>query len=143
LIAENTLNPGVQTIEECTVTVNASPQAVTIDAFSVEPEQIIAGEVATLTWQVTNPTTLDINGDRVAPAGTLLVEPLQTTTYTLTANGHEGPGTAEVTLTVGALEEIETPLLEDRGGCTCGATRGSSILLLALVLAGGFLRRRV
>ncbi len=154
LTAENSLNAGVQATGQCTVTVHATPRAVAIDELALardcphdQPDcaqdHITAGEIATLSWRVTNPTALDINGDRAAPVGSTIVEPLQTTTYTLTAHGHQGPVFAEVTLTVGALEAIESPLLEDRGGCMCGAGAGASILLLALGLAGGWLGRRV
>jgi hypothetical protein len=144
LRAENTLNPGVPATAQVTVTVNATPQPVVIDQFSLAPEQITAGDVATLSWQVTNPTTLDINGLAVAPIGTLAVEPLETTTYRLTANGHLGPVTAEVTLVVGDIPEIPPALLPDRGGCLCGAQGAGSfaaIMLCTLLLGAG--RRRV
>jgi hypothetical protein len=114
---------------------------VAIDSFAVKPSRITAGDIATLSWQVANPTALDIDGDRIAPSGTRIVEPLQTTTYLLTAHGQGGPRTAEVTLSVASLESTGGALLEDRGGCMCGV-RGCNLLLLALALAGGWLRRR-
>jgi hypothetical protein len=144
LLAENSLNPGVEATMQCTVGVYATPQPVSIDTFAVEPEQISAGEIASLSWQVNNPTTLDINGSRVAPTGTMVVEPLKTTTYTLTAAGHPEPVSAEVTLIVGELEKIRPPLLEDRGGCMCNVqTPGSAMGVWTLVFVSGFLRRRV
>jgi hypothetical protein len=128
--------------QSCTVTVNATPQPVTVESFEAEPETIEEGNSVTLSWVVKNPTTLDLDGQRIAPEGTLEVSPMETTTYVLTANGHQGPVTAEVTVTV---EAISSGLLPDKGGFVCGLGSGlpptlpGLALLLGLLLA---LRRR-
>ena len=62
-------------------------------------------------------TTLDVDGEAVAPIGELDVSPLETADYVLTARGHQGPITTKVTLTVSPIN----PLLPDRGGCNCDA----------------------
>jgi micrococcal nuclease len=73
-----------------------------IVAFSATPTQISAGESATLQWNVTGATTVNIDhgiGD-VPSAGTKLVSPTTTTTYTLTATNVADRATDRVTLAV-------------------------------------------
>jgi len=73
-----------------------------IVAFSATPTQISAGESATLQWNVTGATTVNIDhgiGD-VPSAGTKLVSPTTTTTYTLTATNAADRATDRVTLAV-------------------------------------------
>ncbi len=125
LTAENCHNLSVVAAAHVVVTVNATPQAVVINRLTLDPEEIVAGDSAQLSWSVTNPTTLEINGVGVAPIGSLRVDPLESTTYTLTALGHQGPVTVEVTLEVTDLEAIPPALLDDRGGCMCDARHGN------------------
>lgn len=121
------------------VTVHPTPRPVEIESFSVEPAAITAGDVAVLSWTVRNPTTLDINGREVAPADSMEVMPLQTTGYTLTARGHQGP--AERTLTI-EVEKLRIGL-PDRGGCFCeSAAPAGAALLVVLGLALLAARRR-
>ncbi|MEE8408262.1 MAG: hypothetical protein V3T05_01530, partial [Myxococcota bacterium] len=147
LVVENSLNPGVIDSEEVTVTVNATAQPVVIGRFTVGPESITAGESAQLSWQVTYPTTLEITGPLdsidVPPSGTMTVEPVRTTTYTLTALGHPGPVTAEVVLKVDELEKIQPATLPDRGGFLCSSSGGEAVALWAMLLAvARWVRRR-
>ena len=128
-----------------TIVVNPSPLPVSIDIFAANPARITKGTSATLSWQVSNATTLDLNGTRVAPTGALEVSPLVATTYVLTANGQIGAATAQVTLLV---DEPKSSLLPDRGGfvCSLGALRASSstgwFAVLGLALASVALWRR-
>jgi hypothetical protein len=108
-----------------TVTVNAIPLPVSIDLFAATPARITKGTSAILSWQVSNATTLDLDGVSVAPVGSLEVTPLATTTYVLSANGQLGEVTAQVVVIV---DEPKSKLLPDRGGfvCSLGASRASA-----------------
>lgn len=124
------------------LTVNQTPQAVAIESFVVEPNPVIAGNTALLSWRVVNAYTLDLGGTPVAPIGSSEVSPIESTTYTLTAQGHQGPASASVTLEVKPLEELH-PLLPDRGGCLCPwSSLDQSAPGFALLMLLGLLRRR-
>ncbi len=118
-----------------TVTVNATPQAVDIQRLELAPEAIEQGQSAQLSWQVKNPTTLSLNGQRVAPEGSMELSPLETTEYLLEAQGHQGPASKKVELSVG---EIDRGLLPDEGGflCRLGASPlvGEAIWIVGLLL---------
>jgi hypothetical protein len=122
-----------------TITVNETPQPVAIVAFVASSTRIEKGQSTTLTWQVANATTLDLDGERAAPSDSREVTPLQTTRYVLNARGHAGPIEATVTVTVDAQS---SGLLPDRGGFRCAvdgvgaASAGAPSLLL---LAAGLL----
>jgi len=77
--------------------------APTIVAFSASPTGITAGQSATLIWNITNATSVQIDqgvGSGLAVAGTTSVSPSSTTTYTLTASNSAGSVTQSVTITV-------------------------------------------
>jgi len=124
------------------ITVNQTPQAVAIQSFTAAPDRVVAGDTALLSWRVVNAYTLDLDGAPVAPIGSREVSPIERTTFTLTAQGYQGPVSASVTLEVNPLGELH-PLLPDRGGCLCpwSSLRQSApgFALLALL---GLLRRR-
>ena len=72
-----------------------------IVTFSADRETLDEGETATLTWSSSNVDTCTIDqgvGD-VSPAGSVVVDPAQTTTYTITASGPGGTIKNKVTLT--------------------------------------------
>jgi len=75
-----------------------------INSFSANPPTITAGESSTLSWSVTDATTVTIDNGigSVALTGTTAVTPATTTTYTLTATNAAGGVTGSVTVTVGA-----------------------------------------
>src|SRR5256885_8051653 len=112
LTAQSSTAPGMDSLT-LTITVNATPAPVIIERLSIDPPRIEKGRSATLSWQVRNATTLDLDGARAAPAETREVTPLETTTYVLTARGQGGPVQASVTVSV---EAQKTGLLPDRGG---------------------------
>ena len=126
-----------------TITVNATPLPVSIDLFAATPARITKGTSALLTWQVSNATTLTLDGVSVAPVGSMEVTPLLTTTYVLSASGQLGAATAQVVLIV---DEPKSELLPDRGGfvCSLGALRdrASPGWLVLLGLAGVAMWRR-
>jgi len=75
----------------------------TIVAFSASPTEITEGESATLIWNVTNATSIQIDqgvGTGLAAAGTTSVSPSSSTTYTLSVSNSEGSATQSVTVTV-------------------------------------------
>lgn len=62
--------------------------AVTIELFTVNPSQIIFGDVATLEWVVTGASTVVIDNGigTVSLTGDRIITPTETTTYKLTAS---------------------------------------------------------
>ena len=88
---------------------DSTPQTLpNIVAFSATPNEISAGESATLLWNITGVTTVSIDqgiGD-VPAAGTKEVSPATTTTYTLTATNTAGTITESVVITVGKNGEL-------------------------------------
>ena len=79
-----------------------SPTAPIINSFSSTQSTITAGESSTLSWSVTDATSVTVNNGigSVALAGTTAVNPTTTTTYTLTATNVTGSVTATTTVTV-------------------------------------------
>ncbi|MBA7571078.1 hypothetical protein ES708_12834 [subsurface metagenome] len=78
------------------------PQPPVIAEFSANPTDINSGESATLSWSVTEATTVTIDqgiGD-VPSSGTQSVSPPATTTYTLTAINSSGTVNESVEITV-------------------------------------------
>lgn len=79
---------------------NSAP---TISAFSASPANITVGGSTTLSWSVSNASTLSINNGVGTVTGTsIAVAPTTTTTYTLTATNGYGSTTANVAVTVGS-----------------------------------------
>jgi hypothetical protein len=91
-------------IAGCTGTPPAVP---IINSFSANPSIIIVGESSTLSWSVTDATsvTIDQSVGSVASTGTTAVTPATTTTYTLTATNVAGSVTATTTVTVNPVAE--------------------------------------
>src|SRR4030042_821248 len=90
-----------------TTTGTTTSEAPTIVAFSVTPTEITGGESATLIWNVTNATSIEIDqgvGTGLAAAGTISVSPSSSTTYTLTVSSSAGSSTQTVTVTVTEAE---------------------------------------
>lgn len=127
----------------CTVKVNSTATAVEIVSFAATKTAIEQGQSTSLSWQVENPTTLSLDGQRIAPTGSLSVEPRETRSYVLTAQGHLGPQSRSVTITVEKLKPVEPELYADRGGFHCsldadrrsGVSGGGALLLLGLLLS--------
>ena len=102
-----------------TVTVNAVTKAPTINSFSALPSTITVGESSTLSWSVTDATTVTIDQSvgSVFSTGTTAVTPATTTTYTLTATNVAGSVTASVTVVVTPAEYTVTlkPIVDESG----------------------------
>jgi hypothetical protein len=85
----------------CSATVLA-PLA-TINIFTATPATITAGQSATLTWATTNASSTSVdNGIGAVASSSVVVAPLVTTTYTLSAMNSTGITTATTTVFVNA-----------------------------------------
>jgi peptidoglycan-associated lipoprotein len=80
----------------------APPAAPTIASFAAEPSSIERGQSSTLSWSVSNATSVAIDNSigTVQPSGSRRVFPGSSTTYTLTATGPGGTQTARATVNV-------------------------------------------
>jgi hypothetical protein len=79
-----------------------APSAPVITLFSADPQVIDSGATSTLTWEVSNATTVTISPGvgSVGLIGSSVISPEETITYTLTASNASGNVTASVTVTV-------------------------------------------
>ena len=97
-----------------------APSTPVITSFLADPQVIDAGGTSTLTWEVSNATTVTINPGvgSVALIGTFVVSPEETTIYTLTASNTSGNVTANVNVTVSsalqkAIDVVVKEILPD------------------------------
>ena len=90
-----------------------------IDSFEASPEAFLAPGNSTLTWNVTDATSLSINGTDVTALAQLVVSPASTTVYTLTATNDDGSVTQDLTITVNPAPEI-TSFISDRSTINSG-----------------------
>ncbi len=97
-----------------------SPATPIINSFSAVPSTINVGESSTLSWSVTDATsvTIDNGVGSVALSGTTAVSPITITTYTLTATNSAGSVTATTTVTVTVSEALT--ITYDGNGNTAG-----------------------
>jgi phospholipase C len=104
-----------------TVNVKTVPPTVTLTA---DPNSILAGQSATLSWNSENTTSVTIDGGvgAVSPTGTKTVTPAATTTYTATATGPGGTQTAQATVTVAASGQLAVTLTAAPDTITAGQT---------------------
>jgi len=97
-----------------------APSAPVITLFSADPQVIDSGATSTLSWEVSNATTVTISpgGGSVALIGTFVVSPEETTIYTLIASNAAGNVTANVNVTVSsalqkAIDVVVKEILPD------------------------------
>jgi uncharacterized protein YkwD/chitodextrinase len=86
-------------------------QPPSIVAFTASPSSITPGQASTLSWVANGASsiTLDSGIGEVAGLTSKTVQPLQTTTYTLTASNAAGSSTARVVVTVAAAADTQPP----------------------------------
>ena len=133
-----------------TVAVSSAAGPPTVTSFGASPASITSGQSSTLSWAVSNATsvTIDQGIGNVAASGSLAVSPAATTTYTLTAANGAGSTTAQTTVTVGAapppgtgVPAIDVVVAADRGSASSRvttaafSTHAANELLLAFVSA--------
>ena len=118
----------------------ASPTVPIINSFSAIPSTITVGESSTLSWSVTDATSVIIDNGigSVVLTGTTAVNPTTTTTYTLTAANTVGSVTASVTVIVGAASGYYNLLHKYSGKyvCTGDIFNGGNIHIWGPIPAG-------
>ena len=106
--------PGGTATSSATVTILEPPEI----TFTAEPATIMVGKATTLTWTTMEADSVTISpgvGSSLDPNGSISVAPMETTTYTLSANGPGGSSQANVTITVNnpfTLEITEPSMVE-------------------------------
>jgi len=97
-----------------------APSTPVINLFTAEPKVIEAGANVTLSWEVSNATSVNISPGVGSESlvGNIIVNPEETTTYTLTASNVSGSVTATDTVTVSsalqkAIEVVVDEILPD------------------------------
>jgi hypothetical protein len=84
-----------------------------INSFSASPASITAGQTATLSWSVSNATSLQLDngiGD-VTGTNAVVVNPSATVTYTLTATSAGGSAAAQTTVMVNQAPDTTPPVV--------------------------------
>jgi len=94
-----------------------TPSDPIINSFSASPSTITDGESSTLSWSVTDATSITIDNGvgTVDLTGTTAVDPATTTIYTLTANNASGSVSATTTVTVGSASAAVTVTYHGNG----------------------------
>ncbi|HIH95392.1 TPA: hypothetical protein HA338_15655 [Methanosarcina acetivorans] len=98
------------TVDATTVIfVSENEELPTIESFDADPEEIVSGDSATLSWSVSDATeiTIDHNIGSVSPNDSISMSPTKTTTYTLTATNDAG--SVDDTAVVSVNENVEPP----------------------------------
>ena len=88
-----------------------SPGLPVISSFTASPGSITVGDSSTLSWNVSNATsvTIDQGVGSVAAVGNTVVSPAATTSYTLTATNASGWSSVTIPLVVGAAPAAGEP----------------------------------
>lgn len=117
-------NVGGDATQDVTVTLQTS--MVSVDSFMADVAAVPSGGAVTLSWATTDADTVQITDDQGgAPydvpmadlaAGSLVVRPQVSTTYTITATDMFGSDTAQVSVTVDAAALLITEVLYDVDG---------------------------
>ncbi|CAM2066507.1 BACON domain-containing protein [Sulfidibacter corallicola] len=113
-------NQDDEVLVKTTLLVASKPR---INSFTANPEEILAGQSSTLSWDVQNATSLTLNPGNldVTTANTLTVRPTETTTYTLTATGAGGESSANAVVTVTGAPSLMLNATEIPFGSTTGS----------------------
>ncbi|MGI9240486.1 MAG: chitobiase/beta-hexosaminidase C-terminal domain-containing protein [Verrucomicrobiales bacterium] len=95
---------GTQSTAQATVTIDNDP---IIHAFGGSQTTVTPGTDVTLTWDVSNFDELQLNGSLIeGGASSIVVTPLTTSTYTLTATNAQGSATADLTIIVNDIPDL-------------------------------------
>ncbi len=109
--------------QQLTIVVNGSGTMPITHSFTASPLTVAPGQAATLSWQTSNATLVDIDnnaGTQFAAMGTVQVIPTETTVYTLTAKGDADTVTAQVTVTVQSMGPVIVSLSAQPSSVTAG-----------------------
>jgi chitodextrinase len=107
-----------------------------VSAFTANPTLVAANGVSTLSWTVTNATSIAITPGTFTStnlSGTTTVNPTVTTTYTLTATSASGSATATATVSVDAT----APTVPQNLGVTSTTSSTESLSWTASTDSGG------
>jgi uncharacterized protein YkwD len=122
---------------DATLNTGTSPiPAPTINSFTANPSSITAGQSTTLMWNVSGSNvTLSIDNGvgNVSNVTSAVVQPAQTTTYTLTATNSGGSTTARATVTVGVSGPLDLALNQL---ATQSSTYASGVTIAAKAVDG-------
>ncbi len=77
-----------------------SPPPPPTGSFDINPKIIEKGKTATLTWNIQNADSIEVNGQQVKAAGSITVIPEEPTTYHLMAKGPGGEKDSETAVVV-------------------------------------------
>jgi len=77
-----------------------SPPPPPTGSFDINPKIIEKGKTATLTWNIQNADSIEVNGQQVKAAGSMPVTPEEPTTYHLMAKGPGGEKDSETAVVV-------------------------------------------
>ncbi|HTX36367.1 MAG TPA: serine/threonine-protein kinase [Bryobacteraceae bacterium] len=88
-----------------------APAAPTVVEFTASSGSVVAGNQATLRWQVKDATDVRISPQvgAVAASGAIAIQPTESTTYTLTARGPGGEESAHVSIAVTRKAQAAAP----------------------------------
>jgi hypothetical protein len=97
-----------------TQTENQSVVAPSVVNFVATPETITAGQNTNLIWVVTGAESVTIEPGlgKMAPSGTFIISPTDTTVYTLIATGHSDNISKSVTVIVNPIIKTEEPAVK-------------------------------
>jgi len=103
-----------------------TPTTPIINSFTADSTKIEEGEVVTLSWVVTDASSVIINPaiGSVALSGSTSVTPSETTTYTLTATKGAESSTASVTVIVEKILTIQPGPIEGKDSYVSSLTPG-------------------
>jgi RHS repeat-associated protein len=91
------------------VHVNGALPAPTIASFTASPTSLLVGQSTTLSWSVTNATSLSLSNVGTVTGTSSVQSPTATTTYVLTAQNGSGTTTASTTVSVAPVVVTLTP----------------------------------
>lgn len=102
-----------------------------ISTFSAYEEEIYLGETTELSWYVTDASVIVINNDigNVPLEGSTFISPNETTKYVITAANKDGTVTANVTVKVRKVPQIEEKPIINFTASRKVVTYGESIIL--------------
>lgn len=93
------------------ITINPVGETLPTISLTAEPTYIASGQSSTLSWDVTNANTIsfseNLNSDLFTSS--VLITPLETTTYTITATGEGGVSSNSITVFVDESSPVELP----------------------------------
>jgi hypothetical protein len=119
-----------------------SPKPVSF-SFTTSSTSVETDTEVELSWLVRDAHTVNLNGTPVSPMTRILVEPDQTTTYTLEMQGHDGGSVSEsITITVIPADQVDratgATIQTDSSGRWAYVDLGASYAIISTLVRGNF-----